>query len=210
MIEVIPSILTNDQAELEDLISLCEGKVERAHIDIIDGVFANNRTIEPSSLESIESELKFGYHLMVLDPIKWVERCVKGFAQRIIGHVEKMPSQIDFVGKVSEVGAEVGLAIDLGTPVTKIDSTILTNLDVVVVMSVQAGFGGQKFDSGVVKKVRKLDELRKGDDTPYRICVDGGMNEKSIEKVEKAGANEVAIGRLLFEGNFEKNVKRFQ
>lgn len=210
MIQIIPSILTNDPAELRRLVSLCEGVVERVSIDIIDGKFADNRTLTPDVLGEIETDLKIDFHLMVDEPINWVERCVRGQADRIIGQVERMTDQIEFVGKVQEVGAKVGLALDLATPVSQVDSTILTNLDVILVMSVPAGFGGQKFHQIALDKINELIEIRTRDVSPYTIHDDGGITLQSIYNVHKIGADEVSVGRKIFEGDLSENLKRFQ
>lgn len=210
MVDIIPSILTNDPQELKELISRCEGVVERVSIDIIDGKFADNKTIEPSVLEDINTNLKIDFQLMVMEPINWIERCIRGEADRIIGHVEHMSDQMAFLGKVQEVGAHVGLALDLTTPVEKIDSTVLTNLDVVLVMSVPAGFGGQPFHKEVLDKIKQLDELRAHDATPYKIQDDGGITFESIYNVQRSGADEVSIGRKIFEGDLRVNLANFQ
>jgi len=210
MIQIIPSILTNDPGELKELILRCEGVVERVSIDIIDGKFADNKTIDPSMLFEVETDLKIDYQLMVHEPTNWIERCVRGQADRIIGHVEKMSDQIEFVAKVQGVGASVGLAIDLDTPVSKLDPTILTDLDVVLVMSVAAGFGGQKFDKRALEKIGKLDEIRVRDDTPFKIQDDGGITLESAHNIHRLGADEVSIGKSLFEGDLAANIQKFQ
>lgn len=199
MLEVIPAILTNDRIELEEKISMLDGVTQRVQIDIVDGVFANNRTIDPDILGEIETSSKIDFHLMTKEPIDWVERCVRGLADRIIGQIEMMSSQVEFVGKVQEVGGfGVGLAIDIDTPISKLDSVILSNIDVVLVMSVKAGFGGQKFDDRALDKIRGLDEIRIRDATPFKICVDGGVNESNISKLRREGADEVVIGSHFF------------
>lgn len=209
MIEIIPSILTNDPKELEEKLKRCEG-VERVQIDIVDGIFAKNKTIDPSALADLELEPKLDFHLMVKEPVNWVEKCVGGGADRIIGHIEHMRDQIEFVGKVQEVGASIGLAVDLETDIGKLDPVILTNLDVVLVMSVKAGFGGQKFDERALDKIKRLDEIRSRDDTPFRICVDGGVTMENIGRIRKEGVDEVAIGWRIFKGNLKENIKMFQ
>ena len=208
MVEIIPSLLTSDPEELENLIRRAEGVVNRIHIDIIDGEFVDNRTINPNVLGNIESDLKYGYHLMVKEPLNWVESCIRGSADRIIGHIEMMNNQIEFVGKVQAAAADVGLAIDLATEVSKVDPAILNNLDVVVVMSVSAGFGGQKFSEKSLDKVRELNKIRAKGSTPFRICVDGGVSEENIKKLVKAGTDEVSIGRRLFKGDLRENVDK--
>ncbi|KKQ42688.1 MAG: Ribulose-phosphate 3-epimerase [Microgenomates group bacterium GW2011_GWC1_37_8] len=209
MVEIIPSILTDNPEELRELISLCEGVVQRVSIDIIDGKFADNKTIDPSILFDIDTTLKVDYQLMVVEPVNWVERCVRGQADRIIGHIEHMTNQLEFVGKVQEVGAMVGLALDLDTPVDKLDPTILNNLDVVLVMSVAAGFGGQNFDDRVLDKIKKLDEIRVRDNTPFKIQDDGGITLDKIDDVRLGGVDEVSIGRRLFESDLRSNIEKF-
>jgi len=209
MVEVIPAILTTDIREIEEKIGLAEGLVKRVQIDVLDGVFAPNRTIDPAFLERIETDLDLDFHLMTKEPADWVERAVRGGAGRIIGQIEKMESQLDFVGKVQEVGPSVGLAVDLETRISELDPAVVTSLDVVLLMSVPAGFGGQEFDDRVIAKIKELSELRAKDASAFRICVDGGINEGNIKGVVKAGADEVAIGRGIFDGSLQDNLERF-
>ncbi|OGM76503.1 hypothetical protein A2210_00800 [Candidatus Woesebacteria bacterium RIFOXYA1_FULL_40_18] len=206
MIQIIPAILSNDIKEVGEKLAQVDGVSGKIQIDVIDGVFANNKTVDPSALEFIETDLKLDFHLMTKEPIDWIERAVRGMADRIIGQVEMMTDQVGFVGKVSEVGLSVGLAIDLPTSISKLDPTILTNLDVVLVMSVPAGFGGQEFDRRALAKIKELDEIRIRDDTPFKICVDGGINTNNISDVVKAGADELVIGEGLFAGNIKENI----
>ncbi len=210
MIQIIPSILTSDPVEFKELLDRCEGTVERVQIDVIDGVFADNKTVDISILDNYEGSLKFDYHLMVKDPIKWIEKCVRGQADRIIGQVEMMDDQLEFLGKIQEVGTQVGLALDLQTPVSQIDTTILTNLDLVLVMSVHAGFGGQKFSEEAISKVKLLSDIRERDKTPFKIQDDGGITLNKIDDVHFDGADEVVIGRLLFDGDLASNIRKFQ
>lgn len=209
MIKVIPAILSSSPQEVKELLNQAEGIVDRVQIDIIDAQFAQNRTIDPSVLENFDTEVLLDFHLMAKEPVDWVERAVRAGADRIIGQIEQMNSQVDFVGKVSEVGLSVGLAIDLETPVSALDPTILNNLDVVLVMAVKAGFGGQKFEPKALDKIRELDDIRARDDNPFRICVDGGETLDTIDDTRIAGADEIAIGRRLFSGDLVVNIDRF-
>lgn len=210
MVQIIPAILTNDPKELEEKIKLLEGIAERIQIDIIDGVFADNKTIIPDVLGEFETNLLIDFQLMTKEPIDWVEHCVRGIADRIFGHVEMMSSQIDFIGKVQEVGAKVGLALDLATPVSAIDKIIFNNLDAVLVMSVKAGFGGHEFDTRVFDKIKILNQIKTRDNTLFKICVDGGVNEENIKQIVEVGADEVAIGAHLFKEEIEKHIKKLQ
>lgn len=209
MVEVVPTILTSDAREAEEKIRRLEGLVKKVQIDVIDGVFAQNRTIEPSAVEGIETSLGLDFHLMTKEPRDWVERAVRAGADRIIGQIEMMADQVAFLGKVQEAGLSVGLGIDLPTPVSSLDATILNNLDVVLVMSVKAGFGGQDFDEAALAKIKELDGLRQKDTTPFKICVDGGVTPELVEDLAKAGADEVAVGRRLFAGEPEENLRKY-
>jgi len=206
--EIIPSILTNDPLELRDMMERCEGVVERVSIDIIDGKFVDNKTIDPSFLSDFDTSLKIDYQLMVDEPVHWVEKCVRGQADRIIGHIEKMTDQLKFVVKRQEVGTLIGLAINLETPVEMLDPMVLTDLDVVLVMSANVGFGGQPFAAKVLGKIEELNKMRDKDKYRFKIQVDGGINEESIYNVYKAGADEVSVGRKLFNGNLMSNVEK--
>jgi ribulose-phosphate 3-epimerase len=197
MVEVIPSILTNDRVELEEMLSKAEGAVSRVQIDIIDGQFAANRTIDPSVLSEVDTSLLLDFHLMTKEPINWVERAKTGGADRIIGQIEMMGNQEEFIGKVQETGAGVGLGIDLMTPVSSLEKEIMTSLDVVLVMSVKAGFGGEKFDESAIPKIEELVKIRENG-SRFKICVDGGIWKDSIPKIKEAGADEVSIGKRVF------------
>lgn len=206
MIEIVPAILTNNVEELEAKIRAVEGLVKRVQIDIVDGVFANNRTVDLSAVANIETDLLLDVQLMTKEPSDWVEKSLRAMADRIIGHIEMMSDQVEFVGKVTAVGHQVGLALDLPTPVSALDETVLNNLDVVLVMSVKAGFGGQEFDHLVLDKIRKLDEIRARDSTPFKIAVDGGINKEHIAEIRRAGADEAVVGSALGSINIAEHV----
>jgi ribulose-phosphate 3-epimerase len=208
MLEIIPAILTSDIREVEEKLGLAQGVSKRVQIDIVDGQFVNNRTIDPSLLGGVETDVNLDFHLMTKEPFDWVERAVRGGADRIIGQIEMMSDQIGFIGKVQEVGLSVGLAIDIETPVTKLDPVILTDVDVILVMSYPAGFGGQPFDKRVIGKIKELSKLRAKGNSSFKICVDGGIGEDTISEVRKAGADEVAVSKSLFNGDLTANIEK--
>lgn len=209
MTQIIPAILTNDFKKLQELIEKSQENVDRVQIDIIDGVFVDNKTIRPEVLSTIETNLFFDYHLMVKEPVNWLEAAMRGFADRIIGQIEMMSSQREFVQETQQKGAKVGVAIDLDTPVSEIEKDILMDLDVVIVMSVRAGFGGQKFQKKSLEKIKRLAVLREKDPTPFKICVDGGVNMDNIVQIKKAGADEVSIGRRIFTKSMEQTLRQY-
>lgn len=208
-IQIIPSLLTNSPQELRELIRQAEGEVNRVHIDIIDGVYADNKTIDPSAMENIETNLLIDFHLMVDDPVNWVEKCIRAGADRIVAQIEMMGDQSEFVEKVTQAGVGLGLAIDLNSDVNEIDETLLGSLDVVLVMSVQAGFGGQEFHKEALDKIAELDRIRKENGYTYTICDDGGITVEVIDDVRREGADEAVVGRRLFKGDLGKNVEEF-
>jgi ribulose-phosphate 3-epimerase len=210
MVEIIPSILTKDPLEAIEMIKKCDGIVQRVQVDIIDGIFANNVTIKPRELTNLDVFLGLDFHLMVNEPIDWVERCLGVGADRIIGQIEMMTSQRAFVEKVEEKNLRLGLAIDLNTPISDIDESLYEKLDVVLVMSVKAGFGNQKFEAVALKKIKELNEIRTKRKTPFRICIDGGETEDVIDDSVLVGADEVVIGRRLFKGDIQDNIKKLQ
>ncbi len=207
--KIVPAILTNNPSELKVLLNACEEFFERVQLDIIDGVFAANKTIEPSTLGYIETKLALDFQLMVKEPVNWVEKCVRAGADRVIGHIEFMEDQFAFVQKVAEGGTGVGFALDLNTPAENIHPKLLISLDVVLVMSVNAGFGGQDFDERVYAKITKLHKLKQESGSDFAIIVDGGVKPKYIKPLTKLGVSEVVVGRSLLSGKIEENLQQF-
>jgi len=210
MLEVIPTVLTSDPQEFKQLINQAEEVVDRVQVDVIDGQFADNKTVNPSVFETIETNLKLDFHLMTKEPADWVERTIRAMADRVIGQIEMMESQVEFVEKVIEKGALAGLAVDLKTPIFEIDPEVLPKLDVILLMAVPAGFGGQKFDKKVIEKIELLDKARKKEKLNFKICIDGGVTMSVVKSLEKAGVDEVSVGKLLYKGDLKENIKKFK
>jgi ribulose-phosphate 3-epimerase len=208
--KIIPTILTNSPQEAMDKLASLEGLIDKVQIDIIDGVFANNRTIDPEALLDLEGTYKFDFHLMVKNPIDWVEKVSRVGANAIISQIEMMDDQFEYMGKVQEVGALVGIALDLDTPIEKINPEVLGSIDYLLLMGVKAGFGGQPFEEKVLDKIAKADKIRKDEGLTFVIGVDGGIDQTNYKKIFGAGADELAIGERLFEGNLENNLNSFE
>jgi len=208
--DIIPSILTSDPQELKSLINQAEGKVDRVSIDIIDGVFAANKTVDPSALNFIETNLKLDFQLMVKEPIHWIEKCTRAAADCILGHVELMSDPAAFLAQVHERGLAAGLALDLATPISQLLPSALAKTEVILLMSVPAGFGGQQFDESALDKVQRLCQARSRLGLDFRIHVDGGVALDNLGKIAQAGADEVSVGRRLFRGDLAANLAAFQ
>jgi len=209
-IKIIPAILTANSGEALSLLAKTEGAVERVQIDIIDGEFAGNTTVTPSVFETIKTRLKFDYHLMVREPVNWVKEAVQAQGDRIVGQIEMMSSQVEFVSRVQEFEANPGLALDIETPVSKIKPEVFSRLGVIIALSVKAGFGGQKFDKAALDKVHELSLLREREGFGYAICDDGGVSLDWIGPLRAQGADEASVGRRIFEGDIAENIRKFQ
>ncbi|MEK7497773.1 MAG: hypothetical protein AAB656_02555 [Patescibacteria group bacterium] len=205
--KIIPAILTDDPNKAKELILKSETVVDRIQIDIVDGIFANNKTIKPDSLDGVDTKILFDYHLMVDEPVNWIEKVVRGQGDRIIGQIERMNNQSEFIARATENGLLVGLAVNLETPIASLDELVLADLDVVLLMSVKAGFSGQEFSLDVWDKIKELVDMKTKNNYKFKICVDGGVTKELITDMQRAGVDEVVIGTRIFEGGLEENIK---
>jgi ribulose-phosphate 3-epimerase len=197
---VIPSPFTANIQELKDYLTKAEGVVETFQIDINDGTFLGTKTIIPEDLQGFKTKLFLDFHLMVNEPIDWIIRCTSAGANRVIGQVEHMTSQVEFVKKCQYFGVKKGLAFDIETDVSTLGKDILQQLDVILLMDYSAGEGGQPFNEQVLEKIKHFNDLRQNEHLPFKICCDGGIRVETIKKVVDAGADEVTVGKWLFEG----------
>lgn len=207
--EIIPAVLTDNPEELEEKIKQVEHLARRVQIDVIDGIFAKNKTVGLDVLEGLETSLLLDFHLMVKDPLNWVEHSIQAGADRIIAQVEMISNQREFVEKVRATGAKVGLAIDLNTGIDAIEKDGLAELDVVLVMAVKSGFGGQE-PKDIDYKIWDLEDYQYANNLKYSICVDGGIDKDNILHIAQAGADEFVVGHSLWDGNLEENMRKLE
>ncbi len=207
--KIIPTILTNDLSELLSLEKKAEGVVDRIQIDVIDHKFVESSTVDPSVLKDIKTNLNLDFHLMVKGPIDWIEHCIMGSQNRIIGQIEEMENQNEFVEKVIRMGSMSGLALNLPTLVEKLDQSVLSKVSVVLLLSVPAGFNGQEFDLNVWSKIDQLVRIRKELDLDFKICVDGGITQGLVNQMEKQSVDEVTVGKRIFEPDLKTNLALF-
>jgi len=192
MITIIPAILEKSLGEFEKKLSLVWGNVSRVQVDVIDGVFADAKTIGPEDLGQIDTIVAFDAHLMVEKPEEWIKRCLAGGIDRVFGQVEKMKDKVAFIGDAQAEGLAVGLAYDIETPLDGLEKYI-NDLDAVLLMSVKAGKQGGKFDERVLPKIKQIRKLSKKID----IVVDGGLNEENIKRcIAAEWAEEMEEGEL--------------
>ena len=186
--QIIPAILTDNVQELDNLLRQIRdsGKFERVQIDFVDGEYAKNITFKPMEADLIPYfPLKFDAHLMVTENNigEWSKMAEKFGFDRIIAQVESISHSEDFAC----------LAMDFHSPVTVV-RPYLPKLDLVVVMSVEPGFGGQEFVAAAKQDVQELVKLRQEKKYGYRICVDGGIEKQHLSSLENMGVDEVAVG----------------
>jgi ribulose-phosphate 3-epimerase len=140
-------------------------------------------------------KFKIDVHLMVKEPIDWINRSLLVLPDRIIGQVEFMENPLNFINEVINSGVEVGIALDLDTPVNSISDDIYHLVDIILIMGVKAGLGGQVFERSIVSKI---EEIRKIVGENVEIGIDGGLDEESIELCKKAGVNIFYVGNSFW------------
>jgi ribulose-phosphate 3-epimerase len=199
-IEIAPSILAADFACLGEQIREVEkGGADVIHFDVMDGHFVPNISIGIPVLESVRkaTRLPLDVHLMIENPDRFVEAFVRAGASRVLVHQEATPHLDRALAMVREAGAEAGAVINPSTPVTML-TDVLDKVDTVLVMSVNPGFGGQKFIPRATEKVAELSEIRTRRRANFRIEVDGGIEMEHTTELARAGANTFVAGTSIF------------
>lgn len=205
MFEILPGILEKDWSQIEQKIEAVRPFARSIHVDLLDGKFAPNTTLlDPSPFKKYSDEFFFEVHMMVDNPIEYLQPFADAGFKRFLGHVEKMPSQVEFVAQGQILG-EVGLAIDGKTPIDAI-KVPYDDLDCLLVMTINAGFSGQSFMPQHLEKVKAL--RSKIQNQFFPIEVDGGVNDLTIVQAKNAGANRFVATSFLF--GQENPQKQFQ
>lgn len=194
MLEIIPGILEKDWNEIEKKLTIAKSFAKSIHVDIIDGKFAPNTTfLDPAPFARYSQDLFLELHMMVDDPIQYLEPFAKAGFKRFIGHIENMPDQAEFVAKAKTLG-EVGLAIDGPTPLENIRVS-LADLDCILIMTIKAGQSGQAFN---VEYLKKAEMLRRTQGQSLAIEIDGGINDQTILLAIQAGATRFVSTSFIF------------
>jgi ribulose-phosphate 3-epimerase len=199
-IEIAPSILAADFARLgEQIREVEEGRADVIHFDVMDGHFVPNISIGIPVLESIRkaTRLPLDVHLMIENPELYIDAFVRAGANRILVHQESTVHLDRALSMVKEAGAEAGAVINPATPVALL-ADVLDKVDTVLVMSVNPGFGGQKYISHATEKVMQLGALRARGGGRFRIEVDGGIELEHTSELARAGANTFVAGTSVF------------
>jgi ribulose-phosphate 3-epimerase len=200
LIELAPSILSADFAHLADQVrAATEGGGTLVHVDIMDGHFVPNITIGPPVVKSLRrvTALPLDCHLMIENPDQYIADFVEAGADWISVHQEACRHLNRTLQHVKESGAQAGVVINPATPIETLVE-VLDIVDYVLVMSVNPGFGGQKFIPGAVHKIRRLSEMRASRRLQFRIEVDGGIGLDTVAEVVRAGAEILVAGNAVF------------
>ncbi|MEC1535937.1 ribulose-phosphate 3-epimerase [Bacillus sonorensis] len=201
MVYVAPSILSADFARLgEEIKDVDQGGADFIHIDVMDGHFVPNLTIGPLVVEAVRpiTKLPLDVHLMIEQPDRYIPVFAKAGADILSVHVEACPHLHRTIQLIKEQGVKAGVVLNPHTPVQQIEH-VLEDLDLVLLMTVNPGFGGQSFISSVVPKIRQVKELAEEKElSGLLIEVDGGVNKKTAAQCIEAGANLLVAGSAIY------------
>ncbi len=201
-VQLAPSILSADFSRLgEEIRSVDESGAHLIHCDVMDGHYVPNLTIGPLVVKAIRpvTELPLDVHLMVTNPDELVPAFVAAGADRITVHVEACVHLHRSLHAIREAGVRPGVALNPATPLSSIEE-VLDEIDLLLIMSVNPGFGGQKFIPGALERLRRARALREARGLEFDLQVDGGVGADNVAEVAEAGADIVVAGSAVFDG----------
>tara|TARA_B100000029_G_scaffold138498_1_gene133465 strand:+ start:324 stop:983 length:660 start_codon:yes stop_codon:yes gene_type:complete len=210
-IQISPSILSADFSQLgTEIKRLEEGGADMIHVDVMDGHFVPNLTIGPPVIKALRKHcsLKFDVHLMISPVHKYIEAYADAGADIITVHPEATDNLEASINKIKDLKKKVGVSLN---PETSIDliKNLLNKIDLVLIMSVNPGFGGQKFMPEVLEKIKELKKIREIEKLNFDIEIDGGINFDNCKIAIEAGANILVSGTTVFksnDGDIKKNI----
>lgn len=198
---IVPISLESDIEVVKDQVEKIRTKKEkRIHIDIIDGLYADNVTVAPADLQAINfGGIELDLHLLVDDPVEWIPECVALTPTRIYAQIEKMGNIEYYIETLREhPEVKVNLGIGLDTPVESLGAETLNKIDGVLLMAIEAGFGGTPFHEKVLPKIKALRSRYEGE-----IFIDGGIDPTRYKEVLAAGASEAGANSAYWKGEFD-------
>lgn len=212
MNKLAPSILSADFSRLGEHVSEIEkAGADMVHVDVMDGHFVPNISFGAAVMKSLvgRTGLPFDVHLMIENPDRYISDFVTENTEYITVHLEACPHIHRTVQNIKSLGVKAGVAINPGTPVCLLED-ILEDVDMILVMSVNPGFGGQKFINRTIDKIRDLDGIRSRRNLTFEIEVDGGVTSQNVGHLIDAGTDIAVAGSAVFSGDIEANVESFR
>ncbi len=206
-----PSILAADFGNLSrDIEIIDKAGAEYVHVDVMDGLFVPSISMGMPVMESIRKSTNrvFDVHLMINEPIRYIDEFKKAGADIITVHAEACHKLSETLDKIREVGCKVGVAINPHTSISAIEG-VLDKVDMVLIMTVQPGFGGQKYMDIVTPKISQMKKLIEDKGLNMDIEVDGGISAQNVKVVLDAGANVIVAGSAVYKNDVTANVKEF-
>ena len=210
-IKISPSILSADFSQLgQEIKNLENNGADMIHVDVMDGHFVPNLTIGPPVIKALRkcTNIPFDVHLMIKPVHKYIKDYAESGADIITVHPEATNSLQESIDEIKKYKKKVGLSLNPDTKIEVIEK-YLNQIDLVLIMSVYPGFGGQKFIKEVLKKIEKISEIKNKNGFKFDIEVDGGINFSNFKEVLEAGANVLVSGTTIFKennGDIKKNI----
>lgn len=207
--QIIPAILEKDFNQAWNKIRQVKDLSKWVQVDVIDSKFSFGKTFELELLNDNPLETEntlWDIHLMVEEPINWIEKCNFVGATRVIGQVEKMSDREKFVDEVKNLGIDAGLAMDIDTEIGEIPK----ETDLILLMGRKSGFESKPIDKRVFEKIKKLLKMRDEGGYKYLIAVDGGINEDNIKSFKDSGVDVVYCTGAIFNGIVKDNLEKLK
>ena len=212
MNKLAPSMLSIDFGHMEEQLKIVTGTgVDIIHVDVMDGMFVPNISFGPPVIRYVKKavpDVNLDVHMMVQEPSRYFDKFIQLGVENITIHAEATENLRDDLLKIKDYGIKAGVAISPDTPVSEIEA-VLAIVDLVLVMTVYPGFGGQKLIPESLDKVRELKAMREARGLEFNIEVDGGINKENVREALDAGVNIIVAGSAVFGEETEQNAKDF-